>query len=670
MYPLLPDETCWFLAADFDKDTWQQDATAFLESCNALAVPAALERSRSGKGGHVWVFFDQLVSAVLARKLGTFLLTRTMERRHELGLNSYDRFFPNQDTMPKGGFGNLIALPLQKVPRAEHHTEFLDERLQPHDDQWAYLSSLRRMTRLEAEKLILVAQQQGDLIGIRISAVDEDEGQDLWTLPPSRHKIEKPIDGPLPATVSVVRSNLIYVEKKGLPAALMNRILRLGAFQNPEFYKAQAMRLSTFDKPRVISCGEDLPRHIALPRGCLADLNSLLIGLKIKPAVRDERTSGQKINVTFFGTLRLEQQQAADAIAKHDNGLLCAPTAFGKTAVSAWLVANRSVNTLVLVHRQQLLDQWRERLAMFLNLGVEEIGQIGAGKAIRTGMIDVAVIQSLYRDKEVKNFVTDYGHVIVDECHHLSAFTFEKVMCAAKAKFVIGLTATPTRKDGHHPIMYMQCGPARFSMSARSMTESSPFDHVVIPRITDFQMRSEGSDITIQDVYAAISTDTTRNESIVWDLIEAVRRGRSPLLLTGRTEHLSYFEKQLSGVLSNVFVLKGGMGRKQRKASSDSLAQVPEDAQRVILATGSYIGEGFDDARLDTLFLALPISWKGTLQQYVGRLHRLHDTKRVVEVYDYVDPNVRMLARMYDRRLRGYADMGYKISKSIAVGAG
>jgi superfamily II DNA or RNA helicase len=280
------------------------------------------------------------------------------------------------------------------------------------------------------------------------------------------------------------------------------------------------------------------------------------------------------------------------------------------------------------------------------------------------------VIQSLYRNNEVKDLVADYGHIIVDECHHLSAFTFEKVMRAAKSKFVIGLTATPTRKDGHHPIMYMQCGPARFSMSARSMTESSPFEHVVIPRVTDFQMRSEGSDVTIQDVYAAIGADAARNESIARDLIEAVRRGRSPLLLTGRTEHLSYFEKRLSGVLSNVFVLKGGMGRKQRRASSDSLAQVPGNAPRVILATGSYIGEGFDDARLDTLFLAMPISWKGTLQQYVGRLHRLHDGKRVVEVYDYVDPNVRMLARMYGRRLRGYADMGYKISKSMAFEAG
>jgi superfamily II DNA or RNA helicase len=302
---------------------------------------------------------------------------------------------------------------------------------------------------------------------------------------------------------------------------------------------------------------------------------------------------------------------------------------------------------------------------MFLDLPIDEIGQIGAGKTKRTGKIDVAVIQSLYRDQEVKDFVAEYGHIIVDECHHLSAVTFEKVMRETKAKYVIGLTATPTRKDGHHPIMYMQCGPARFSMSARAMNDTNPFEHVVIPRITDFRMRNEGSDITIQDVYAALVADRARDELIAQDLIHAVRQGRSPLVLTGRTEHLAHFEAKLSGVVSNVFVLKGGMGRKQRKAISEALAKVPDIEQRVILATGSYIGEGFDDARLDTLFLAMPISWKGTLQQYVGRLHRLHDNKRVDEVYDYVDSNALMLARMYERRLRGYADMGYRITNGL-----
>ena len=665
VYPLLRDESCWFLAVDFDKGTWQDDTAAYLETCRALQVPAILERSRSGKGGHVWVFFDRPIPAVVARKLGALLLTRTMERRHQLGLDSYDRFFPNQDTMPRGGFGNLIALPLQKAPRAEHNTEFLDERFRPYPDQWAFLSATQRMSQLAAGKLIAQAQQEGDLIGVGISIADDEDQPDPWTLPPSRKRIEKPIEGPLPDTISVVRSNLIYVEKSGLPSALMNRILRLAAFQNPEFYKAQAMRLSTFDKPRVVGCGEDLPKHLALPRGCLPDLIALFESLKIKAVIRDERLRGEPIQVAFRGTLRERQREAVAAIIRHDDGFLCAPTAFGKTAVGAWLIAERGVNALVVVHRQQLLDQWRERLAMFLDLPIDEIGQIGAGRTKRTGKIDVAVIQSLYHDREVKDFVAEYGHVIVDECHHLSAVTFEKVMRQMKARYVIGLTATPTRKDGHHPIMYMQCGPARFTMSARAMTDSTPFDHVVIPRVTEFRMPGEGVDVTIQDVYAALIADKARDQLIAQDLIRAVQQGRSPLVLTGRTEHLTHFEAMLSGIVRNVFVLKGGMGRKQRKAIGEALAAVPEGEQRVILATGSYIGEGFDDARLDTLFLAMPISWKGTLQQYVGRLHRLHDNKRVVEVYDYVDANVRMLARMYQRRLRGYADMGYTVSGGL-----
>ena len=521
------------------------------------------------------------------------------------------------------------------------------------------------MTQAEAERLILEAQKHGDVIGVRLSVADDDE-PDPWTLPPWRRRIEKPIEGPLPPTVSIVQSSLVYIEKNGLPPALMNRILS-GSLPSRilSSTRRRPCDCRRSDEPRVIGCGEDLGKHLALPRGCLSDLVALLEALKIKPLVRDERFAGQPIDVTFYGALRDKQQEAVDAIIQYDNGFLCAPTAFGKTAVSAWLIAKRAVNALVLVHRQQLLDQWRERLAMFLSLPIDEIGQIGAGKTKRTGKIDVAVIQSLYRKEEVKDFVADYGHVIVDECHHLSAVTFEKVMRETKAKYVIGLTATPTRKDGHHPIMYMQCGPARLSMSARAMNDTTPFEHVVIPRLTDFRMRTEGADIAIQDVYAALVADASRDELITQDLIRAVRQGRSPLVLTGRTEHLAHFEAKLSGMVNNVFVLKGGMGRKQRQAISEALASVPETEQRVILATGSYIGEGFDDARLDTLFLAMPISWKGTLQQYVGRLHRLHDNKRVVEVYDYVDSNVLMLARMYERRLRGYADMGYRITGGL-----
>ncbi len=662
IYPLLRDETCWFLAADFDKTSWQQDCQAFLDSCREWNVPASLERSRSGKGGHIWIFFASAISALLARKLGCALLTRTMERRHQIGLDSYDRFFPNQDTMPKGGFGNLIALPLQKASRDQGNSVFLDEQFEPYADQWAFLSSIRRLSAIAVDAVVENAQRKGDLIGVRISIADDNGAPDPWTLPPSRKRAEVPILGPFPKSVEVTRANLVYVAKKGLPTVMLDRLLRIAAFQNPEFYKAQSMRLSTYDKPRVIACGENLPNHIAVPRGSLSDAVELLERHSVDVAMDDQRYSGPSINVNFQGSLRGHQTQAVEALIAYEDGILCAPTAFGKTAIAAWLIATRNVPTLVLVHRQQLLDQWRERLAMFLGLATDDIGQVGGGKSKRTGRIDVAVIQSLHHDQKVKDFVASYGHVVVDECHHLSAFTFEKVMREVKARYVVGLTATPTRKDGHHPIIFMQCGPIRYRMNPSAMTESTPFDHVVVPRTTDFHMRDEETGITIQDVYSDLTSDKARNEMIVADLVNAVRRGRTPLLLTGRTEHLAVFADKLANILDNVFVLKGGMGRKQRQDIASRIARVPENGQRVILATGSYIGEGFDDARLDTLFLAMPISWKGTLQQYVGRLHRLHDSKRVVEVYDYVDPNVRMLARMYERRLRGYADMGYKAS--------
>jgi superfamily II DNA or RNA helicase len=377
--------------------------------------------------------------------------------------------------------------------------------------------------------------------------------------------------------------------------------------------------------------------------------------------IRDERFAGSVIDVKFTGQLRSAQLDAAAMIAEYDEGILCAPTAFGKTALAAWMIAAREVNTLVLVHRQQLLDQWHARLAMFLNLPAKSIGQIGGGRSERTGLVDIAIIQSTYDKAGVKDFVAEYGQVVVDECHHLSAFTFEQVMKQVKAKYVLGLTATPERKDGHHPIIYMQCGPTRYKLSARSMTGASPFEHEVIPRLTEFCPPPEQTDATVQELYAALADDSARNGMIVGDLLRLVRDGCSPLLLTARTEHLKFFETALAGKVENVFVLKGGMGKKQRRSITEAIAAVPEDAPRIILATGSYIGEGFDDARLDTLLLAMPISWKGTLQQYVGRLHRLYDAKRVVRVYDYVDSKVPMLARMYARRLRGYSAIGYRI---------
>lgn len=659
VYPLLTDETSWFLAADFDKATWQDDVRVFLQTCSEWNVPAALERSRSGRGGHVWIFFEAPIPASLARKLGAAILTRAMERRYQLGLDSYDRFFPSQDTMPKGGFGNLIALPLQHMPRGHGNSVFLDVNFNPQPDQWVFLSGIRRMSFAEVESIVRAAERSGDIIGVRRSVTDDELADDPWTLPPSRKKKDEPICDPLPPQVRIVRSNLAYVEKEGLPPAMLNRLHRLAAFQNPEFYRAQAMRLSTFGKPRVIRCAEEFARHVALPRGCLDETTALFKSHKVAVELDDRRFAGQPIDAAFHGQLRPEQQAAADAMLAHDDGILCATTAFGKTVVAAWLIAARKVNALVLVHRRQLLDQWRERLATFLNLPIKSIGQIGGGRRRASGIIDVAIIQSLNRKQVVDDLVANYGHVIVDECHHLSAVSFEHVLRQVKARFIAGLTATPQRKDGHHPIIVMQCGPIRYRVNAKEQALARPFKRFVIPRPTTFRSLTEKPEM--HEMYAALAGNKSRNDLICLDLLRCIKAGRSPILLTERTSQLDEFTSRLSGVVKHIVLLKGGMGVKQRRAVAEQLATIPGGEERVLLATGRYIGEGFDDARLDTLFLAMPISWRGTLQQYVGRLHRLHDNKREVIVYDYVDGCVPVLSAMFSKRVRGYEAVGYVI---------
>ena len=663
VYPLLTDETCWILVVDFDKSTWTDDARSFLETCASYQVPAALERSRSGNGGHVWVFFETPIRAMLVRTLGALLLTNTLNRRPEMGMDSYDRLFPSQDTLPKGGFGNLIALPLQKKPRERNNSIFMDRDLNPFPDQWTFLSSIHKMTQQELERIVKNAQDEGDITGVRAVVLDENENEP-WKLTPSRKNKEIAIPGPLPNHLDLVISNQIYIEKEGLPAPLRNRIIRLAAFQNPEFYKAQAMRLSTFGKPRIISCCEEYPKHLALPRGCLEELRSVLGNLEIKVELKDERVMGDPLSLTFQGTLHPEQQLAADQLMKNDIGVLSASTAFGKTVIGAWLIAQRKVNSLVIVHRRQLMDQWVESLQSFLGLGKKEVGQIGGGKHKVTGLVDVAMIQSLIAKGTVNDLVENYGQVIVDECHHISAASFEQVIRQAKARFITGLSATVTRQDGHHPIIFMQCGPVRYRVDERQQAASRSFTHKVIIRRTSFTLPVSTDDKpqpSIQEIYALLTLDLKRNQMILDDVMEALHAGRSPVLLTERREHLTYFAEAFAGKVKHIFVLSGGMGRKQVSNLLDQLRIIPEVEERLILATGRYLGEGFDDARLDTLFLALPIAWRGTVVQYAGRLHRNHEQKREVIIYDYVDDQVPVLAGMFAKRKKSYKAIGYLV---------
>lgn len=588
-----------------------------------------------------------------------------MEREPGLGFESYDRMFPNQDTLPAGGFGNLIALPLQGRSRKDGNTVFLDTDLVPFDDQWLHLSNVLRLAPRAVHEMSREAWDRGRVVPVRRALSEESDRP--WE---RRDPCEPKIEGPIPPRMTLVRANQIYVPKEGLPPALATRLKRLAAFQNPEFYSAQALRLSTYGKPRVISCAEDFKDHIGLPRGCEAEAVELLSGLGVEVSLEDRRQAGNPVDAHFLGNLDLQQEIAVEELAKTENGVLVAPTAFGKTVVAARMIAERGRNTLVVVHRRQLMEQWLERLATFLDVDADDLGRVGGGERKPSTVIDVALIQSLVRRGEVDDLVAGYGHLIVDECHHLSAVSFEAVARASNAKFVLGLTATVTRKDGHHPIVLMQCGPVRYRVAARKQADERPFRHRVEPRYTDFALTpsgDRGERVPIHHIYRAIAEDEDRNNLIFDDVIAALEAKRSPLVLTERRDHLEYLAGRFGGFAKNVVVLKGGMGKRQLKAALDDLASIPDHEERLLVATGRYLGEGFDDHRLDTLFLTMPISWKGTLAQYVGRLHRLHHGKAEVVVYDYVDRLVPTLTRMAERRFRGYRSLGYEFGEDTST---
>lgn len=664
VYPLLPDETCWFLAADFDKESWATDASAMIDTCRAKGVPAALERSRSGNGGHVWIFFAEPISARSARQLGAAIVTDTMERRPEIGFASYDRFFPSQDTMPIGGFGNLIALPLQRRARERGNSVFIDKDLRPYDDQWAFLSQLPRLSAEAVSQIVGDAEARGRILGVRMP-VDDEDAEEPWRMPPSRRRKPAPIGAPLPDTVRVVIADQVYIDRTQLPSTMTARLIRLAAFQNPEFYRAQSMRLPTFGKPRIISCAELHVRHVGLPRGCLNEVIELFEVHKGKLVVEDQRITGTPLpaRLRFQGVFRDRQAEAFDALAPSDCGVLAATTAFGKTVVAAALIAHRARNALVLVHRRELLAQWVERLRTFLDIDSKQIGIIGGGRRKPTGVIDVALIQSLVRSGTVSDIVANYGHLIVDECHHLPAASFELVARRSKARYVLGLSATVARKDGHHPIIFMQCGPVRHRVDARMQATEQGIRHCTRVRSTLFELPlvlAASERPSISAVYAALAQDEARNDMIFDDVLSALEEKRSPVVLTERRDHLEYLKERFSRFVRNLVVLRGGMSAAERKASEEAL-RVSNDQERLILATGRYIGEGFDDRRLDTLFLTMPISWKGTLAQYVGRLHRQHHGKTEVLVVDYVDEKVPLLARMAAKRRSGYRALGYTI---------
>lgn len=667
LYPIRKDNTCCFLCTDFDDKScehgYKNDVLAFVNVCKTWNVPCYIERSRSGNGAHVWIFFDMPVTAFKARKLGNAILTEAMNSDVHLSFKSYDRFFPNQDTLPEGGLGNLVALPLQGMARRKENSVFVDEDFNAYADQWKVLSQIHKLSEVELD--LLLRLHTVPTLG-ELSKTSETKP---WETP-QIHTVQT---DSYPKQIVLIRANMLYVPLAGLSAKCVNVFKRIAAFRNPEFFEKQGMRLSTYNIPRIVSCSEMTDDYLVLPRGCEDAVCDILTQHGVKITISEKTKHGRSINVTFRGKLREEQKKTMESFAGHNIGTLSATTAFGKTVFAIGMIAKRKVNTLILVHNKALLEQWKERLETFLKIDetIEEpeakrgrkknlsiIGCLYAGKKSLHGIIDIALIQSCLSDGEVRPFVKDYGMVIVDECHHVSSVSFEQVLRQVTATYVYGLTATPTRKDGHQPIIFMQCGQIRFTSDTKSQMENQRFKRLLIPRFTSFRNITTDGKSYIQ-ITQELSEDKVRNEFIVEDVRIAIQKGRTPLVLTTRTAHVKVLAQMLIPFADHVIQLIGADSTKEKRLALQNLQLIPTSESLVIVATGKYVGEGFDYPRLDTLFLTMPIAWKGNVEQYAGRLHREYEGKSEVCIYDYVDIHVPLCDSMYRKRLKGYAAAGY-----------
>jgi superfamily II DNA or RNA helicase len=645
-YPLQKDNSCWFLACDFDKDGWILDSLAFLNIARQFGVPAYLERSRSGKGGHVWIFFSSSVPAISARQLGMRLLKATMDVRADVDLSSYDRFFPNQDFVPAGGFGNLIALPLQKKSRARGNTEFInpeDRELRPYLDQWTFLSGIKRLSSTQVAVLLE-----------QIPAIAVGPGAAAAVSPLVRQKY------PAPKQIRCVLGPAVSLEKSGIPPWMLSQFKHLSSIHNPKFYERQKLRLSTFQIPRLIRCYEEDIYHIHMPRGILEDIREIAKNAGSELSIVDQRSARGDLSLQFRGSLTASQERTVQDLLTHEMGVLVAPPGAGKTVMGCFAVGRRNVPTLILAHRKPILEQWRSQLMELLGLSSQQIGQIGGGRRRQTGIVDLAMIQSLKSIADLETFFTNYGFIVVDECHHLPAFTFESCFRRASVRYVLGLTATPYRSDGLQSIITMQCGPIRYKMED---TPADLFRRLNI-RQTPFSF-SNDEHFSIQDIFRSLVKDEGRNALIEENVIQALKQGRQCLILTQWKEHCRLLADSLIQKGKIPFVLSGAIGKKERSLILATIADTSPEKELLVVATGQYLGEGYDCPRIDTLFLVFPVSFKGKIVQYVGRTLRTHQGKKSVLVYDYFDAKVPILNRMHIRRLKTYRTLGFRTEEIV-----
>ena len=673
LYPLLEGNRCRFIVIDFDshsvneKETehWKADILAVHNTCSDLKISSYMEISRSGNGGHLWFFFDENISARLARNLGTAILKLAMQHRHSIPFDSFDRMFPNQDEIPNGGYGNLIALPLQGKAVREGHSVFVDETFKPYDDQWLFLSSILKIDEKIIRSVIKEVESQ---IPDFVEKEDEKSNVELVSSSemkafPKQVRNDILIKTDFTSDVQITISNYVEINKEGISERALGILRRTAVFLNPEYFKNLRMHLPLYNIPRFIDCSKENEKYLLLPRGNLQLVLDKISGAGATYRIKDNREPGDRIDIQSNVKLYENQKKALSEMLKSDIGILSAGTGFGKTVVASALISERKTNTLIIVQSHALLEQWKKAIKQFLNFTP---GTIAAGKDKSTGIIDIAIVNSLVEKQsdEVKSRSYKYGMLIVDECHHVSAFTTENLVASFKSKYVYGLTATPIRRDGHQKIIFYQCGKILYSTTIKQMNASQDFSHYFIPRFTSFHYIAEITDNknpSINQYYEKIIENEARNELIISDVKKSVENHKTPLILSERLEHLELLNEQLKDCAKNVIVITGKGTQKQKREHLEKLRNIPADETLIILATGKYAGEGFDYPRIDTLMLAMPFSWKGTLSQYCGRLHRNFAGKEEVLIYDYVDFRLSVFDRMYQNRLKGYKQLGYSI---------